>query len=115
MKTKLIIALILIGLLLLADFAKAQKVYVVKDENEANMTIHITRYLNEADLVVYRTDDPEQAESIGMWYFVDSKLKADWLIYYTTKEEADLNIIWTRKPEMAGYQPDKRQVHIIKN
>ena len=48
MKTKLIIALILIGLLLLADFAKAQKVYVVKDKNEANMTIHITRYLNEA-------------------------------------------------------------------
>jgi len=114
MKTKIITIIVLIGLLLLAEYVQAQKVYVTKNKQEANMVIYLTRYLNEADLVVYKTNYIVEAESIGKWFFVDSKHKADWIIYYTKYiTEADLNIMWTTYPTMAGYQPNRRETKSI--
>lgn len=114
MKQKLITIVILICLLILAEFAHGQTVCVVQSRSEANVVVYRTNYLSEADLLVYRTNYIIEADNnIGRWFFVDSKHKAEWRVYYTKyKSEADINIMWTNYPTMAGYQPNRRQAKI---
>lgn len=111
MRTKIISALVLIALMIMAELANAQRVFFTSNKYEANVVAYITNYRTEADLVVCITKYQIEANTIGRWYIANSKYNADWVVFLTPNRlEADINIYWTTYPSLAGYQTNKRQI-----
>lgn len=101
----------LLLLILLPLSAFPQRVYVTDNRWEADATVYRTAYQFEADLLVYKTNYTNDASTIGNWYFVDARYKADWVIYYTDQRTtADMIIKFTAFRTTAGEQPNRRGV-----
>ena len=89
----------------------AQRIFVAKNKSETKNHIYITRYLNQADLIVYKTSNINESRNIGNWFFVDAKSKCDWIICYVKHiNEASLVIYFTDNKLISGYQPNKRKI-----
>lgn len=106
-----IILVIGLGLLLnaLGAFeAKAQKIYEVEKEYQADVKVFVVEKEYQADLIVYGTDKEYLArasENRGIWYFVDVPYKADKKLYQVEKEyQADLKIYFTDSEYLAGWR-----------
>lgn len=83
-------------------------VYVVHDKSKANKIVYRTKYFSECHLAVTRVEDITKS-NLHHWFFVTSELRADWIVYYTTKrEEADYCVYFTNNPKLLGsYTPVK--------
>ena len=97
--------------LLVSHVSYAQRIFVAKTPSETKIHVYITRFINQADLIVYRTNIINQSKDTGKWFFVDAKSKSDWIIYYTPHiNESTLIIYFTNNISIAGYQPNKRKI-----
>ena len=67
--------LMLLGIILMSfsSLVNAQKVFVVKKANEAQLKIFVVKYESEADLKVFYVKKPEQAR----WVMESKKTKLD--------------------------------------
>lgn len=90
-------------LLITALTVDAQRVHIVDRKEEANKIVYKTKYFSEANLVICRTYDIQDTSKKYHWFFVDSKLRADWIIYYTNDpSEADHIVFFTNRKGLLG-------------
>lgn len=103
---------ILSTLLLLSTLTcTAQKIFVAKSKSETTNRVYITRFINQADLIVFKTSILNESSDDGKWFFVDAKSKADNIICYVKHiNEASLVIYFTDNKLIAGHQPNKRKI-----
>lgn len=91
-------------LLLLADNACAQVVYVSKWKSEAQWKVYVSTWKSEADMIVYKTEWKSEAEKDGYWYYTTWKSEAGKIIYFTEwKSEADVIVYFTEWKSEAGW------------
>lgn len=82
---------------------QAQRIYVVDRKDRADKLIYRSKYFSESDLVVCRTEDIHDTAKKHHWFFVDSRLKADWTICYTDNpDEADHIVFFTNRKGLLG-------------
>lgn len=101
--------------LAVAGSARAQKMYSVGSEYQADVKVYVVDSEYKADLIVYKTkrhSDAKANENKGIWYFCDSKYKADKTVYFTDREyKADLKVFFTDKKYRAGWKkPEKKHL-----
>lgn len=89
--------------LLVSLSLQAQRIYVVDRREDANKIIYKSKYFSESDLVVCRTEDIQDTVKKYHWFFVDSKYRADWVVYYTSNpNEADHIVFFTNRKGLLG-------------
>lgn len=58
-----------------------------------------------ADMLIFEEENKLYADEPGVWFFVENKGLADYVIYFTKdKSEADFTIYYTDTPTFAGCQ-----------
>ncbi len=72
--------------------AQAGKVYI-SDTRSGSKKIYVTDIRSEADMFVYFVSDGNDAIKSFLWYKVDDRNEAEWVIYYVQdRNDADLII-----------------------
>ena len=99
MKTRYILT-VLLGLFFLP--AKAQKVYKVRYESQADVKVCIVKYESRCDLKVYLVDYESQASKDGLWYFVQYESQADKKIYFAVSV-TNLQATYYADKDIFGY------------
>lgn len=113
MMRNLVFVCIAIFSIIMATSGKAQKIYSVPYESQANVKVYVTEYESQADLIVYKADYESRAkknENKGIWYFVDYPSRADVKIFFVDyPSRADLKIHFTKYESRAGWRkPEKK-------
>lgn len=92
---------------------KAQKVYAVDFEFQADVTVFVVDYENQADLNVYVVDyEIQVGTNDGRWYFTQYAHEAEKKIYFVEyKIQADLTIHYVEYAHQAGWlNPAKKSL-----
>lgn len=102
--------------LLFFGVTKAQKVYSVDYENQADVKVFVVNYENQADLKVYKVKYENQAKgNEGKWFFTPYQNQAKKKLYFVKYEnQADLKIYFVAFEKQAGWQKLLRKVYFIK-
>jgi hypothetical protein len=102
----LLIALFCIGLQV-----KAQKVYSVDYENQAEVKVFVVQYENQADLKVCKVKYENQAgENDGKWFFTNYANQAKKKIYFVKYEnQADVKIYFVNYENQAGWRNNSKK------
>lgn len=99
---KLALLLLTIG----AGFSsKAQTVYSVDYESQADVKVFVVQYESQADLKVYKEQYESQASgNDGKWFFVNYESQAKKSIYFVQYEsQADLKVYFVDYESQAGW------------
>lgn len=97
-----------------ASGLKAQSVYSVKYESQADISVYEVDYESQADLLVYKVDYESQADEDGLWYYVDYESQADKTIYFVDYEsQADLKIYYVKYESQAGWK-NRSKSHLLR-
>lgn len=96
---------ILFFILIAASFlGNAQIIYSTPDPMEADLYIYLVENAEDADVIVYLTDDPEAVSSEGVWYLTKNPYVADKHIYFTKEEDhAELKVLFSSLPNIHGW------------
>lgn len=90
--------------------AKAQKIYSVDHEYQADFKVFVVDAEYKADLIVFRTDKEYMArknENKGIWFFCPHEYQADKKVFFTKREyQADLKIYFTDHEYRAGWRKE---------
>ena len=83
----------------------AQRVFVVKTNESADVTVYVSDYPLKVDLLVATVSSASQARhNIGRWYFDRTPYTADLRVKFTTNEsEADLKICFVQLVTQTGW------------
>jgi hypothetical protein len=106
--------ILLTVLLLHFGLAKAQKVYSVDYENQADVKVFVVKYENQADLKVYKVKYENQAQgNDGKWFFTKYENQAKKKIFFVKYEnQADLKIFFVEYENQAGWRSSSKK-HLL--
>jgi hypothetical protein len=81
-------------------------VYVEKqDRNFAQYSVYVEESESFAQMLVYPEDSRTYADRPGLWYFVENRGMANFIIYYEKEAGmADFSIFFTQTASFAGCQ-----------
>jgi hypothetical protein len=99
--------IVLISLLSLAATSiKAQKVFSVKYESQADVKVFVVKYESQADLKVYKVKYESQAgNNDGKWFFTDYESQAKKKIFFVDYEsQADIKIFFVDYESQVGWK-----------
>lgn len=83
----------------------AQRVFVVKSKNDANLIVYVTTEKREANLIVYKTNLVSDTEIFGRWLFLPNKKDSYYKIFFTKyKESADIIIYYSKNKYDVGFR-----------
>ncbi len=90
----------------LIGVVSSQKVFEVKYESHADVTVKVVDYESHADLLVYKVDYESEAQgNKGKWHFVDYESNADFSVYFTEYDShADLKIYYVNYNSRAKWR-----------
>ena len=98
---------------MLSSFAaiKAQKVFTVDYENQADVKVFVVNYENQADLKVFKVKYENQAGSNdGKWFFTQYSNQAKKKVYFVKYEnQADLKIYFVDYENQAGWRNSSKK------
>jgi len=105
---------ILIILMCLTFGVKAQKVYSVQYDYQADIKVFVTQYDYQADLLVYKVKYDYQAkENRGLWYFTEYDYQSDKKIFFTDYDyQADLKIYFVEYDYQAKWK-NMNKMHLL--
>lgn len=92
---------------------KAQKIYSVQYDYQADVKVYVCDYDYQADLLVFKVKyDYQTKENSGLWYFTNYDYQADKKIYFTKYDyQAELKIHFVDNDYQAGWQnPEKKHL-----
>ena len=105
---KIILSLVLFCGISVAGYS--QKVYCSNSKIEAKVTVYVTPYKSNADLVVYKCNHTEARGNKGWWYFTKNYPDADIVIYFTENHpDADIVIYFTENHPEAGWRNEHKK------
>ncbi len=92
----------------------AQKVFSVKYQNQADVTVFVVGYENQADLKVYKEKYPNQAgDNNGRWFFTDYANQAAKKIWFADYEnQAELTVFFVEYENQAGWR-NKEKMYLM--
>ncbi len=110
MSTNLFLPLF-VFLLLSSLTTKAQKIYSVDYENQADVKIFVVNYESQADLKVFKVKYENQVGSNeGKWFFTNYSNQAKKKIYFVRYEsQADLKVFFVDYESQAGWRNKSKQ------
>lgn len=90
---------------------KAQKVYTVEYENQADVKVFVVEYANNADLKVYKVEYSNQTgNNDGKWFFTEYGNQADKKIFFTQyANQADIKIFYVEYSNQAGWNDTSKR------
>ena len=90
---------------------RAQKVYSVKYRDRSDVTVYVTDYPSQADLLVYRVKYRDRAgDKDGWWYFTKYPDRADKKIFFEKySSRADLKIHFVQYKSSAKWRRQQKQ------
>ena len=93
---------------------KAQKIFKVKYESQADIKVYIVKYESQCDLKVFNVKYESQAKKDGLWYAEKYESQADKKIYFVYYEsQADLKIYFVDYESQAGWKNNAKS-HLLK-
>jgi hypothetical protein len=93
---------------------KAQKIFKVKYESQADIKVYIVKYESQCDLKVFNVKYESQAKKDGLWFAVKYESQADKKIYFVDYEsQADLKIYFVDYESQAGWKNNAKS-HLLK-
>lgn len=94
--------------------SKAQKVFSVNYQNQADIKVFVVKYENQADLKVYQVNYSNQAgENNGRWFFTNYENQANKKIFFVDYEnQADLKIFFVAYQNQAGWRNSSKR-HLL--
>ncbi len=97
-----LVAIIFIGNLT----TNAQKIYLCKSYNDADIIAYVTEFKNQADVIVYKCySEKELNGNSARWFFVTDEKDADFKIYFDEyKTDAKLFIYYTDNKKYAAWR-----------
>lgn len=106
--------LIIVALLFNIGLVKAQKVFSVDYENQADVKVFVVKYENQADLKVYKVKYENQAQgNNGKWFFTKYANQAKKKIFFVKYEtQADLKIFFVEYENQAGWRSSSKK-HLL--
>lgn len=109
---------VLIIVLLLGIQAFPQKIFVVENRYEADLTIYFVINKFEADIWIYNTPNKYEAQgNTGLWCFVYEKSEADKRVFVTNnRANADILVYTVNEKYNAGWRANtpKSKRNLIK-
>ena len=93
------------------NLTKAQKVFSVDYESQADVKVFVVDYESQADLLVYKVSYESQAgNNDGKWFFTDYESQAKKKIYFVKYEsQADLKIYFCKYESQAGWKNSSKK------
>lgn len=90
---------------------KAQKVYKVPYENQADVKVCVVEYSNNADLRVFKVEYENQTgNNDGKWFFTEYGNQADKKIFFTEyTNQADIKICYVEYSNQAGWNDTSKK------
>ena len=81
------------------------------DNLNQRITVFVSQYKSDADLVVYETKYKSEAtDNSGVWYFCKYKSDADRKIYFCDyKSDADIVIYFSKYKSDAGWKKNEKK------
>lgn len=101
----------LLAMILGFGSVKAQKVYSVDYENQADVKVFVVNYENQADLKVYKVKYENQAgNNDGKWFFTQYSNQAKKKVFFVKYEnQADLKIYFVDYENQAGWRNNSKK------
>jgi len=110
----LLLTLVLSFILSSNTSLKAQKIFKVKYESQADIKVYIVKYESQCDLKVFNVKYESQAKKDGLWYPVKYESQADQKVYFVDYEsQADLKIYFVNYESQAGWKNNAKS-HLLK-
>lgn len=91
--------------------SRAQKVFSVDYQNQADVKVFVVKFENQADLKVYKVKYSNQAgQNDGRWFFTDYKNQASKTIFFVDYEnQADLKIYFVAYENQSGWRNNAKR------
>ena len=101
-------------LLFIPVLLKAQKVFSVNYESQADVKLFVTQYESQADLLVFVEEYESRANgNEGRWFFESYESRADKKVFFVEYEsQADLKIFFVQYESRAGWR-NREKMHLM--
>ncbi|WP_231562619.1 DUF6150 family protein [Muricauda sp. MAR_2010_75] len=88
---------------------RAQRIFEVKAEYNADFNIFVVDRDYKADLLVFKVDrDYKAKDNAGLWYFTDLEYNADVKVFFVDRDyKSDLKIFFVDRDYRAGWRNEK--------
>jgi len=107
MKTKIVILLSVMVVMLAPMPVPAVNVYKASSEGLADVKVFVTDSAGQADCVIYEAASEGLATGNAKWYYVDSAGLADVNVYFTSSSgQADKTVFFTKSQGLAKCDVD---------
>ncbi|MCP4521664.1 MAG: hypothetical protein GY827_08250 [Cytophagales bacterium] len=78
-------------------------IYIEQNHSMAHFSVFLEEYEEDADLIVYKSENRLFADKAGLWYIVTDRNFADYTIYIeSNKAYADFSVYYTDDEGLAG-------------